>query len=227
MGRYCLFSIDNILRKNSMSESSFQANTSSVENTSAKIIARRGNDSLHLLSSVNSKEIEAYEKFMGDCGKLNIPLTYDSMNSSYFQHKPQTANWLKIVTVQGNQFKKKCVDRKPRQAYSSKQLDRLEHEFKLDKYLSVSKRIELSRSLLLTEAQIKTWFQNRRTKWKKQLTSRQKPFQSPELYNITINIPNYKSVITHSSYEQATRIYTARQFCQIKSEIDSYGNNKE
>lgn len=66
------------------------------------------------------------------------------------------------------------MDRKPRQAYSAKQLDKLESEFKHDKYLSVNKRIELSKSLNLTEIQIKTWFQNRRTKWKKQLTSRLK-----------------------------------------------------
>ena len=62
----------------------------------------------------------------------------------------------------GRRPRKPGVDRKPRQAYSSKQLERLEEEFKADKYLSVSKRLELSMALNLTETQIKTWFQNRR-----------------------------------------------------------------
>uniref|UniRef100_A0A8R1HSL3 Homeobox domain-containing protein n=1 Tax=Caenorhabditis japonica TaxID=281687 RepID=A0A8R1HSL3_CAEJA len=67
--------------------------------------------------------------------------------------------------------RKAVSERKPRQAYSARQLDRLETEFQSDKYLSVNKRIQLSQSLNLTETQIKTWFQNRRTKWKKQLTT--------------------------------------------------------
>ncbi|KAL1513225.1 hypothetical protein ABEB36_002661 [Hypothenemus hampei] len=78
--------------------------------------------------------------------------------------------------------RKPGLDRKPRQAYSAKQLERLECEFKVDKYLSVSKRMELSKALNLTEVQIKTWFQNRRTKWKKQLTSRLKMAQRQGLF---------------------------------------------
>ncbi|XP_073972340.1 T-cell leukemia homeobox protein 3-like [Rhodnius prolixus] len=74
----------------------------------------------------------------------------------------------------GRRSRKPGMDRKPRQAYSAKQLERLEAEFNSDKYLSVSKRMELSKALNLTEVQIKTWFQNRRTKWKKQLASRLK-----------------------------------------------------
>ncbi|XP_031364661.1 homeobox protein ceh-30 [Apis dorsata] len=82
----------------------------------------------------------------------------------------------------GRRSRKPGIDRKPRQAYSAKQLERLEAEFKIDKYLSVSKRMELSKSLNLTEVQIKTWFQNRRTKWKKQLTSRLKIAQRQGLF---------------------------------------------
>lgn len=51
--------------------------------------------------------------------------------------------------------------------------------FQVDKYLSVNKRMELSKNLSLTEVQIKTWFQNRRTKWKKQMTARFKLGTNP------------------------------------------------
>ncbi|KAL3201941.1 hypothetical protein MRX96_012211 [Rhipicephalus microplus] len=49
----------------------------------------------------------------------------------------------------GRRPRKPGVERKPRQAYSAKQLERLEAEFKVDKYLSVSKRMELSATLNL------------------------------------------------------------------------------
>lgn len=54
-------------------------------------------------------------------------------------------------------LRKSGIDRKPRQAYSTIQLEKLECEFKLDKYLSVSKRLELSKCLNLTEVQVLLW----------------------------------------------------------------------
>uniref|UniRef100_A0A914EM34 Homeobox domain-containing protein n=1 Tax=Acrobeloides nanus TaxID=290746 RepID=A0A914EM34_9BILA len=84
--------------------------------------------------------------------------------------------------------RKAIYDRKPRQAYSNAQLERLEEEFKADKYLSVNKRIDLANTLKLTETQIKTWFQNRRTKWKKQMTSTLKEFYKHSLLNPTATV---------------------------------------
>ncbi|KAF5302436.1 hypothetical protein FQR65_LT08525 [Abscondita terminalis] len=89
---------------------------------------------------------------------------------------------LQAPKTSSRRSRKPGLDRKPRQAYSAKQLERLESEFKIDKYLSVSKRMELSKALNLTEVQIKTWFQNRRTKWKKQLTTRLKMAQRQGLF---------------------------------------------
>ena len=50
------------------------------------------------------------------------------------------------------------------------QLVGLERRFNTQKYLSTTDRIELARSLALTQMQVKTWYQNRRMKWKKQVS---------------------------------------------------------
>ncbi|KAF7386646.1 homeobox protein MSH-C-like [Vespula maculifrons] len=132
-------------------------------------------------------------------GTLSDPSSYSTTSlasasllySSWFaQSKPGQLFGLQAPKPNGRRSRKPGIDRKPRQAYSAKQLERLEAEFKIDKYLSVSKRMELSKSLNLTEVQIKTWFQNRRTKWKKQLTSRLKIAQRQGLFPPTYFPPN-------------------------------------
>lgn len=63
------------------------------------------------------------------------------------------------------------LKKRPRTAFTNEQIKVLESEFQKSKYLSVVRRMELSKSLSLTETQIKIWFQNRRTKWKRKLAS--------------------------------------------------------
>ena len=44
----------------------------------------------------------------------------------------------------------------------------LEKRFQEQKYLTVPERMLIASQLALTEQQVKTWFQNRRTKWKRE-----------------------------------------------------------
>ena len=58
--------------------------------------------------------------------------------------------------------------RRVRTAFTYEQLVALENKFRHTRYLSVCERLNLALALNLTETQVKIWFQNRRTKWKKQ-----------------------------------------------------------
>ncbi|NXX03549.1 VENT1 protein, partial [Larus smithsonianus] len=59
--------------------------------------------------------------------------------------------------------------RRARTAFTSEQVCRLEKTFQRQKYLGASERRKLAAALQLSEMQIKTWFQNRRMKLKRQI----------------------------------------------------------
>lgn len=64
--------------------------------------------------------------------------------------------------------KMKAKSRRIRTAFSLEQLQLLEHSFQRCHYLSVLERHNIASALCLSETQVKIWFQNRRTKWKKE-----------------------------------------------------------
>lgn len=58
--------------------------------------------------------------------------------------------------------------KKPRTSFTRIQICELEKRFHKQKYLASAERASLAKALKMTDAQVKTWFQNRRTKWRRQ-----------------------------------------------------------
>lgn len=98
--------------------------------------------------------------------------------------------------------------RRARTAFTYEQLVALENKFKSTRYLSVCERLNLALSLSLTETQVKIWFQNRRTKWKKQnpgvdVTAPPRPTTLPHAPSMA----GYGSAILCSSQCSASQIH--------------------
>jgi hypothetical protein len=67
-------------------------------------------------------------------------------------------------------FLAKC-HKSTRPTFTGQQIYALEKMFEQTKYLAGPERARLSYSLQMDEGQVKVWFQNRRTKWRKKQTS--------------------------------------------------------
>jgi hypothetical protein len=101
-----------------------------------------------------------------------ISLNFDFSNSYLNANIITTANKDNKTSTENTQSfgktngKVKKI-RKPRTIYSSMQLQVLNKRFQRTQYLALPERAELAASLGLTQTQVKIWFQNKRSKFKK------------------------------------------------------------
>ena len=78
--------------------------------------------------------------------------------------------WLKKTYPEQRTFSKTEGQRRKRTVYTKKQLFKLEKEFEESHFCSRERQAELAASLEVSELQVKVWFQNRRMRWRKQLS---------------------------------------------------------
>uniref|UniRef100_A0A094ZEX8 Homeobox protein Hmx n=1 Tax=Schistosoma haematobium TaxID=6185 RepID=A0A094ZEX8_SCHHA len=97
--------------------------------------------------------------------------------------------------------------KKTRTVFSRNQVYRLESTFALKRYLSSSERVGLARTLQLTETQVKIWFQNRRNKWKRQVTVDYKPTNDNNSNDMIS--PRSTGIILPSSIIGTTKLQTS------------------
>lgn len=123
-------------------------------------------------------------------GQANSGSSPDSFATECFRTSDSSTPEESESGVEGGDVSPGEEDRsrkRPRTAFTTSQIKALESEFERSKYLSVAKRTQLAKTLKLSETQIKIWFQNRRTKWKRKYSTdleilAQQYYQSMGLY---------------------------------------------
>ena len=104
------------------------------------------------------------------------------------------------------------------QVFTEGQLLRLEREFDTKKYLSTSDRVGLAAELGLTQLQVKTWYQNRRMKWKKQNRGNLAPGEEDDDALVI------EDTIENSSEEEVDEGYSSSLLDQLKAQKNLTSN---
>ncbi|XP_038045307.1 T-cell leukemia homeobox protein 3-like [Patiria miniata] len=130
------------------------------------------------VSVVSSRSVHGGSPLTGQCelGKvLRVPahrpmvLPFNSM-FPWMESRRLARDRLTVTRRVGHPYQNRTPPKrkKPRTSFTRLQICELEKRFHRQKYLASAERAGLAKTLKMTDAQVKTWFQNRRTKWRRQ-----------------------------------------------------------
>ncbi|XP_060643630.2 homeobox protein BarH-like 2 [Anolis sagrei] len=112
--------------------------------------------------------------------------------------------------------------RRSRTIFTELQLMGLEKKFQKQKYLSTPDRLDLAQSLGLTQLQVKTWYQNRRMKWKKMvLKGGQEAPTKPK------GRPKKNSIPTSEEIEAEEKLNSQKQILEEDQATEKCESTKE
>lgn len=106
-------------------------------------------------NELNDSALDSKEK------EIRVQSKSDTKESSTVHSK-------ELKRLKGKAGREKVRKKKARTTFTGRQIFELEKQFKEKKYLTATERSDMASLLNVTETQVKIWFQNRRTKWKKQ-----------------------------------------------------------
>lgn len=107
--------------------------------------------------------------------------------------------------------------RKARTAFTDHQIKELEESFQQKKYLSVQDRLDLAKKLNLNDVQVKTWYQNRRTKQKRQTAV------GVELLRDSTYLQACQSFLQQNNYQWLLNHVTGNPNAQIETFVNILG----
>ncbi|XP_051773582.1 ventral homeobox [Ctenopharyngodon idella] len=105
-----------------------------------------------------------------------------SENSGYSSGYESEAAASECASVEdGNDVEKDGATRRIRTKFTPEQIDKLEKIFNKHKYLDAGERVKTALKLNLSETQVRTWFQNRRMKLKREVQEMRADYLLPPM----------------------------------------------
>ncbi|KAM8860343.1 homeobox protein vent1-like [Spinachia spinachia] len=106
---------------------------------------------------------------------------------------------------EGSDAEKDAPLRRVRTKFSAEQISKLEKVFNKHKYLDAGERVKTAQKLKLTETQVRTWFQNRRMKLKREFQDYLAPQMPPLLFQPLPPVHHYRNAAGQGAQYPATR----------------------